>query len=171
MLANRTEGVDQGQLPDYPVSGQGSVCRWADRGFGKLAQLSAVDEGLQDILLDVEVVVSDRGKPLAQLGQMLDGLFDAVVGHIVGRRFGVKYEPIADVLFDKAITVVAADDRVGELDIFDDSEARPDTAWLPCVRRLWLVGLSDGPVGIQETLAELIQSRATMKIRLSQYST
>jgi hypothetical protein len=32
-----------------------------DGGLGELAELSTIDEGLQDVLLDVEVAVDDRG--------------------------------------------------------------------------------------------------------------
>lgn len=64
-------------------------------------------------------MIDDGGQPVAQLGEMLDGFFDAMVGHIVGRRLGAQDEMVADVLLNEAIAVVAADDRVGQLDIFD----------------------------------------------------
>lgn len=37
-----------------------------DRGFGELAQLTAADEGLHHVLLDVVVVVDDLGHAVAQ---------------------------------------------------------------------------------------------------------
>ncbi len=82
-------------------------------GWGKLVKLPTIHESLQDVLLDVEVAVDDRAKLGAQFGEMFNGLFDAVVGHIVGGRLGAQDEMIANVLFEEAIAVVAADDRVG----------------------------------------------------------
>jgi hypothetical protein len=36
--------------------------------------LATVEEGFQDVLLDIEIVVSDGGHFVAQLGQVLDCL-------------------------------------------------------------------------------------------------
>jgi hypothetical protein len=36
-----------------------------DRRFGQFSQLAAINKGLQDILLHVEIVVVDRGQSLA----------------------------------------------------------------------------------------------------------
>ena len=66
-------------------------------------ELPTIHEGLQDVLLDVEVAVDDGGQLGPQCGEMLDGLFDAVVGDVVGRRLGAQVEMIADVLFDKPL--------------------------------------------------------------------
>ena len=109
------EGVHERQLSGMVEfeAGDASAVR-QDGGLGELAELPAIHEGLQDVLLDVEVVVDDGGKLGAQCGEMFDGLLDAVVGDVVGRRFGAQVEMIADVLFDKALAVVAADDRVGQ---------------------------------------------------------
>ena len=37
-----------------------------DGGFGELSQLAAIDKRLEDILLDIQVVVVDRGELVAQ---------------------------------------------------------------------------------------------------------
>jgi hypothetical protein len=78
-----------------------------------LAELAAIDEGFQNVLLHVEVVVDDGGKLLAELGQMVDGLVDGVVVNVVGGRLGAEQDMIADVLFDEAMAIVAADDGIG----------------------------------------------------------
>ena len=96
---------------------------------------------------------------------MFDGLLDAVVSDVVGRGLGAQVEMIADVLFDKALAVVAADDRVGQLDVFDDGLqlAAILLGHLASKDGGDLVGLADGAVGIQQTFAESIQSGATME--------
>ncbi|MGO9061561.1 MAG: hypothetical protein ACLQU2_29930 [Candidatus Binataceae bacterium] len=78
-----------------------------------MTELPAIHEGLQDVLLDVEVAVDDGGQLGAQCRQILNGLLDAIVGDVVGRRLGAQVEMIADVLLDKAVAIMAADDRVG----------------------------------------------------------
>ncbi len=72
---------------------------------------------------------------------------------------------IADVLLDEAVAIVAADDRVGQLDVFDDGlqPAPILLGHLASEDGRDLVGLADGAVGIQETLAELVQSGAPME--------
>jgi hypothetical protein len=109
-------------------------------------------------LLDVEVAVDDGGQLGAQCRQILNGLLDAVVGDVVGRRLSAQVEMIADVLLDKAVAIVAADDRVGQLDVFDDGlQLAPILlGHLASKDGRDLVGLADGAVGIQETLAESI---------------
>ena len=45
-----------------------------DGGRGQPLQLAAVDKRLEDVLLDIQVAVVDRGELGAQGGQVLDGL-------------------------------------------------------------------------------------------------
>ena len=89
---------------------------------------------------------------------MLDSLPDAVVRDIVGRGFSTQYEVIADVLFDEAIAVVAADDRIGQMDVFDHSlEFAPvKLGQLASENRGDLVGLADGTIGIEQALAQTV---------------
>src|SRR6266481_8165768 len=92
---------------------------------------------------------------------MLDGFFDAVVSHIVGRRLGAHDEMIADVLFDEAIAVVAADDRVGQLDIFDHGLqfAAVELGELATEDGGDLIWLADGAISVEQSLAETVQGR------------
>ena len=55
------EGVHQGKLAGVvePQSRNALPCRGNGR-FGESSQLATVNEGLENILLDVEVVVVDR---------------------------------------------------------------------------------------------------------------
>ena len=50
---------------------------------------------------------------------MLDGLVDAVVGDIVGGEFGAQEEMVADVLLDDPVPVMAPDDRIRQVQVFN----------------------------------------------------
>jgi len=69
-----------------------------DRWLGELAELPTIQEGLQNVLLDIPVVVSDGCHLLAEFGKILHGLLDAVVGDVVGGRFGAKIQMVSHVL-------------------------------------------------------------------------
>ena len=84
-----------------------------DRGLAELAKLAAIDEGFQNVLLNVEVIVDDGGKFLSEFGEMVDGFVDGVVVNVVGGRLGAEQEMIADVLFDEAMAIVTANDGIG----------------------------------------------------------
>ena len=90
-----------------------------NRRLGELAQLTAVNECLQDVLLDVVVVVDHGRHSLAQLRKVHDIFVDAVVIDVIGSGFGSQQQMIANILFDEAISVMTADHRVGKMDIFD----------------------------------------------------
>ena len=57
-------------------------CR-RDCRFGEFSQLAAIDKGLQDILLHVEIVVVDRRQGVAQDGEIFHRFVDAVVFDVV----------------------------------------------------------------------------------------
>ena len=82
---------------------------------------------------------------------------------------------IANVLFDEAVAVVAADDRIGQLDVFDHGlEFAPvKLVELAAEDGGDLVGLADGTIGMASSRRSPRHSRATRrrKLRLSQYST
>src|SRR6516225_9802002 len=50
---------------------------------------------------------------------MLDGFVHTVVGDVVGRRLGTQDQVVTHVLLDEAIAIVAADNRVGQIHVFD----------------------------------------------------
>jgi hypothetical protein len=131
-----------------------------DRGLGELAKLAAVHEGFQDILLDIEVAVDDGGELGTQLGQIFDRFPDAVVGHVVGNRLGAQVEMIADLLLDEPAAVMTADDGVGKVEILDDGLpfAAVVLGHLATEDRGDRVGPSDGAIGVEQTLAEAVQS-------------
>jgi hypothetical protein len=66
---------------------------------------------------------------------------------------------ITDVLFDEAMAVVAADDRVGQLDVFDHGLqlAAVEVGELATEDGGDLIGLADGAIGIEQSLAETVQ--------------
>ena len=120
--------------------------------------MTSIDEGFQNVLLDVVVPVDDARQFFAELRQILNGLAEAIVGHIVGGGFGAEVTLVADVLFDEAVFVVTADDGIGQIQIFDhglklagmmfgDLAAEDDSE---------LIGLANRAVGIHQPLAEPI---------------
>ena len=85
-----------------------------NRRLGELAKLLSVHKGFQNILLHVQIAIDDAVQSLSQLGKILYRLADAVIGkEIFGCRLGAEEEAIADILFQKALAVVAADYGVG----------------------------------------------------------
>ena len=89
------------------------------RVLGELAQLPPIDEGFQNVLLDVLIVVVNRCELATQLGKIFDGLLHPIIVDVVGGRLGAQDEVVANVLLDEAVGVMAADDRVGQVHIFD----------------------------------------------------
>jgi hypothetical protein len=61
-----------------------------ESGLAELAQLATIDEGFQNVRLNVEVVVDDGGKFLSEFGKVVDGFVDGVVGNVVGSRLGAE---------------------------------------------------------------------------------
>jgi hypothetical protein len=46
------------------------------RGLCQVVELLSVDKAFQDVLLDVKIVVANGREPVAELGEVFDGLFD-----------------------------------------------------------------------------------------------
>ena len=85
---------------------------------------------------------------------MVDGLGHGVVGHVVGGCFGAEQKVIADVLLDEPLAIVAADDRVGEIQILDHGLQPATIAFrdLTTEDHRDLVRLADG-AGVEQTFA------------------
>jgi hypothetical protein len=77
------------------------------------SQLAAIEEGFQDVLLNIQIVVDNRGQLVAEFWELVNGLVHGVVGNIVGGGLGAQQEMIPNILFDEPVAVVAADDRIG----------------------------------------------------------
>ncbi len=56
-----------------------SLPRRGASGLAEMPELAPIDKGLQDVLLDVEIAVEDRGASISQRRQMLYGLVHAVI--------------------------------------------------------------------------------------------
>lgn len=119
--------------------------------FRQLAKLATIDEGFQDVLLDVKIVVNDRAHRLAELGQVLDRFLDAIVGHVVAGGFSAKVNVIAHVLLDEPVAVVAANHRIGQVKVFDHRLEFTTVmlGHLAAENHADLVGLSDRAIGIE----------------------
>jgi hypothetical protein len=114
------EGVHQGELPWVVEleAWDALACR-GDGWLGEAAKLAAVDEGLQDVLLDIEVIVVDGTEPIAESRKVLDGFVDPVVCDVIGCRLCPQDQMIADILLDEAMSVMASDHGVGQVHIGD----------------------------------------------------
>jgi hypothetical protein len=109
------------------------------------------NKGFQDVPLDGEIVVADGRQFVSELGQVVDRLLDPIVGDVVGRCFGAQAQVIADILLEKALSIMTTDHGVWKLQILDHglklsllllgdlaTEDHGD-----------LLGLADGTIGIQ----------------------
>src|SRR5712692_7026410 len=130
-------------------------------GCGERAELAPIDERLENILLDIQVVVDDGSHLLAQRGKMLDGFLDAVVGDVVGGGLGTQGEMVADVLLGKPMTVMGANDRIGQVEILDHGlELAPIVFGDPAAKdHGQFRRLANRAIGIEEALAESVQGR------------
>jgi len=93
------------------------------------------------------------------------GLSERRIGDVVGRGFRPQQEVITDVLFDGAAAVIAADDRIREVEIFNE---RLELAAIPFVDlaaedRSELRRLADGAVGIEQPFAKRIHCGAALE--------
>jgi hypothetical protein len=72
---------------------------------------------------------------------------------------------IAHVLFDEAVAVVAADDRIGQMQVLDFGLqlAAIELADLAAEDGGDLVRLADGAIGVEEPLAQLVEGGAAME--------
>src|SRR5918994_448684 len=138
---------------------------WQEGRLAEFLQLAAIDEGLQNILLHVQVGVEDRGLLLSELRETVDRFGHRVVPDIVRGRFRTEQEVIAYVLLDEAVAVVAADDGVGQVEILDHGLELPAVppGDLAAEDHRELAGLADGSIGVQQALAQSIEGHAPMK--------
>ena len=114
------ERVHQGELTGMiELEAGNALAIGQKRGCGQGTKLTAVDEGFYDVLLDVQVGVDDGGHLGAQRREMLHGLVDGVVGDVVGGWLGTQQEMVANVLLDEAMPVMAPDDGIREVQIFN----------------------------------------------------
>src|SRR6266436_4787880 len=162
-LRKADESVHEGQLAGIvELEARNAFADRGDGGLGEPLELTAIDKRLEDILLDIQVTVVDRRELVAQRGKMLDSLIHSVVGHVVAGCFGPEDQVVAHVLLDKAIAIMAADNRVGQVHVFDlglqfaavlsgDLATEDDGD---------LVRLADGPVGVEQTFPQFVERGA-----------
>ena len=83
------QSVHQRQLPRViELEARDALSVGQGGGRSQFLELAAIDESFQDVLLGIVVVVNDLGHALAQLRQVLDVLFDPIVGDVIGGRLG-----------------------------------------------------------------------------------
>ena len=119
-MGEAQQSVHQGQLPRMIQLQAGNAFAVGQQGgLAEFAQLAAIDEGFQNVLLNVEVVIDNRGKFSPEFWKMVDSFVDGVVGNVVGGRLSADKEMIADVLVDEAMAIVATDDGIGEIEVLE----------------------------------------------------
>jgi hypothetical protein len=81
--------------------------------------LSSVDEGLEDILLNIEIVSIDGSQPFAQFRKVVDSLADSEPTDVIAGHLSTQDPVVSDVLLDRAILVIAADDGIAEMKVLN----------------------------------------------------
>ena len=115
------QGVHEGQLSwVVELESRDAFTAGKHGGLCQVMELASVNKAFQDILLNIKIVVANGGELVSQLGEVFDGLFDPVGGHVVSSRLSAQAQVIADVLFEGAVCVVSANDRIGKIQILDD---------------------------------------------------
>ncbi len=137
------------------------------RRCGEFAQLPAVDERFDDVLLDREVPVRDGRHGLAQPGHVIDRLGDAQIRDVVGGGggLGATQEVIAHVLFDGPVAAVAADDWIRHVEIFDHGFelATVPLGYLATEDGGELRRLANRAVRIEQAVTERVQGDAAVE--------
>jgi len=77
-------------------------------GWLRVRELPAIDEGLQDVMLHIEVAVDNGGALSLEEQETVDGLGHRVVGHVVGVRLSAEKAMIPNVLFDEPVAAVGS---------------------------------------------------------------
>ena len=99
---------------------------------------------------------------------MVDGFRDTEVSDVVGRGLGAEQQVILDVLFNGAVAVVAADDGIREVEIFNHrfELAAIPLGHLPAEDGREFRGLTNRAIRIEQAFAEGVQgdSRSTMRL-------
>jgi hypothetical protein len=88
--------VHEGKLPRViELEARDALSGRGDCWFRKLSELAAINKGLQDVLLHVEIVVVDGRHGLAEDGRVFHRFVDPVIIDIVACRFCAQDEVIA----------------------------------------------------------------------------
>jgi hypothetical protein len=109
--------------------------------------------------------IGDGAHGGAQLGHALDGLGHSEIRHVVGRGFRPQQEMIPHVLFDGAVAVIAADDGIRQVEVFDQrfEFAAMTLGDLSPEDGGEFRGLADGASGVEEPVAERVQCCAAVE--------
>src|SRR5258706_12204438 len=94
---------------------------------------------------------------------MLDSFLDAVIVDLVARCLRPEQEVIANGLLDEAVTIVAANHRVGQVHVLDLGLQLAPIVLVDLATEDHgdLVRLADCSIGIEQALAEIIQCGTT----------
>src|SRR5206468_5577367 len=136
-----------------------------DGRFRELSQLTAINEGFQNVLLDVEVVIVDLRQRFLESRQIFDGFVDAVIVDVIARGLGPQDDVIANVLLDEAVAIVAANHRIWKVYVLDlGLQFAPILLGdLATEDHGDLIRLPDRSIGIEQALAKIIQCRAAVE--------
>jgi hypothetical protein len=93
---------------------------------------------------------------------ILDGLLAPIIVDVVGSWFGAEQQVIADILFDEAVSIMAANHGVGEINVFDHGLEFSAVLLgkLAAEDHGDFVGLTDGSIGVEQPFSQSVQGRA-----------
>ena len=100
-----------------------------DGRLRELSQLTAINEGFQNVLLDVEVVIVDIRQRFLESRQIFDGFVDAVIVDVVARGLGPQDDVITNVLLDEAVAIGCEPPDLEGSCLRSRFAACPDIAW------------------------------------------
>ena len=86
---------------------------------------------------------------------MFHSLLDPIVGDVIGSKLGTQAQVIADILFEKSLSIMATDHWVRKIKILNDGLKLALVVFgdLATEDHGDFLGLADGAVGIQQSLA------------------
>lgn len=121
-------------------------------GLTEANELPAIDEGLQDILLDVQVSFGDLTKSFAGLWEVFDRFADAEIGEMIGSGLGAQQQVVTNVLFDGVLLVIGPNDRVAQMHILDGGLQGIAVAFgdVATENQTHFIGLPEGAVGVEQ---------------------
>src|ERR1700733_12051877 len=96
---------------------------------------------------------------------MVDGFVDGAFVNVVGGGLGRNEERMTDVMFDETMAIVNANDGIGYIEILEYSLQLPAIVLgdLAAKDDGDLIGLTDGAVGVQESIPQSIEGSSAME--------
>ena len=89
------QGVHQSQLSwVVELESRDAFTAGKHGGLCQVMELASIDEAFQDVLLNIKIIVANGREPVTELGEVFDGLFDPIGGHVISSRLGAQAQVI-----------------------------------------------------------------------------